>query len=398
MGDITTTAEPPFAQPEAARYLAHERFHRRFVLPATADYPELQVSYADVGRLPPPPPKEPEVTITSSDSHPTILFIPGMFASRYLSVWMHPIAEKVGVRVLVVDRPGMGHSTNVPLDQRLNVWIELVLALLAYLQIRQVSLVSHSAGTIYLLNTLSRCRGILHQDNPLAVMVAPWVDPSHSRVTTMLMLQSFPSSLFGIYHHIPKMINTGGRAFGRLADMFPASSGSGLIAGGVPSDLDPVQRNRQRLDTEYGLSVAVQQELQALVQKSMFGESLSGADSEALFCLRKGPEGLWGECDDYADAVRKLVDLERSRQNNRDLGVVGRGKKRGLTVHAYFAETDAMIGKKGQTYFEICWNGQGHNFDDVVQFRSTTVKDTDHDSVVLSVEVLEQIFLLVKEA
>ncbi|KAM7215859.1 hypothetical protein V8F06_008715 [Rhypophila decipiens] len=295
MDDITTTAEPPSAQTEATRYLAHERFHRRFVLPATADHPQLQVSYADVGRLPPPPPKEPEVTKTSSDSHTTILFIPGMFASRYLSVWMHPIAEK---------GPGMGHSTNVPLDQRLNVWIELVLALLAHLQIRKVSLVSHSAGTIYLLNTLSRCRDLLHPENPLAVMV-------------------------------------GGRAFGRLADMFPASSGSGLIAGGVPSDSDPIQRNRQRLETE-------------------FGENLVGADSEALFCLRKGPEGLWGDCDDYTNAARKLVDLERSRQNNQDPGVVGNGKKRGLTVHAYFAETDAMIGKKGQTYFEDCWNGLVH--------------------------------------
>lgn len=77
----------------AAQYLAQDQFHRRFVLPATADHGELQVSYADVGRAPKP-----------GEDAPTVLFIPGMFASRYLSVWMHAIAEKLGVRVLIVDR------------------------------------------------------------------------------------------------------------------------------------------------------------------------------------------------------------------------------------------------------------------------------------------------------
>jgi hypothetical protein len=79
----------------AAEYIAQDRFHRRFILPATADHGELQVSYADVGT-----PKQGE----DGTHYPTILFIPGMFASRYQSVFMHAIAEKLGVRVLVVDR------------------------------------------------------------------------------------------------------------------------------------------------------------------------------------------------------------------------------------------------------------------------------------------------------
>ena len=82
----------------AAEYIAQDRFHRRFILPATADHGELQVSYADVGRS---TPKQGDVDGTH---YPTILFIPGMFASRYLSVFMHAIAEKLGVRVLIVDR------------------------------------------------------------------------------------------------------------------------------------------------------------------------------------------------------------------------------------------------------------------------------------------------------
>jgi hypothetical protein len=80
----------------AAEYIAQDRFHRRFILPATADHGELQVSYADVGCTP----KQGD----HSTHYPTILFLPGMFASRYLSVFMHAIAEKLGVRVLMVDR------------------------------------------------------------------------------------------------------------------------------------------------------------------------------------------------------------------------------------------------------------------------------------------------------
>lgn len=89
--------DSPSPSSRAAQHLAHDRFHRRFALPATDDHGELQVSYADVGCTPEHPGH-------ASQKCPTILFIPGMFASRYLSVSMHTIAEKLGVRVLMVDR------------------------------------------------------------------------------------------------------------------------------------------------------------------------------------------------------------------------------------------------------------------------------------------------------
>lgn len=88
--------DPAVAHEEALRYLSNERFHRRFTLPATADHGELTVSYSDVGRMP-------DAAATGSN-HPTILFMPGMFASRYLGVSFHEIAHKLGVRVLIVDR------------------------------------------------------------------------------------------------------------------------------------------------------------------------------------------------------------------------------------------------------------------------------------------------------
>lgn len=78
---------------KASEYISHERFHRTFELPASEKHGELKVSYADVG-----------CPSNENRASPVILFIPGMFASRFISVSLHTIAVKLGVRVLVVDR------------------------------------------------------------------------------------------------------------------------------------------------------------------------------------------------------------------------------------------------------------------------------------------------------
>lgn len=67
--------------------------------------------------------------------------------------------------------PGMGGSTSVPLEQRLAIWLETVPAILAHLSIEHVTLASHSAGTIYLLNTLYHCRSILPPDKPVVSLL-----------------------------------------------------------------------------------------------------------------------------------------------------------------------------------------------------------------------------------
>lgn len=65
----------------------------------------------------------------------------------------------------------MGNSTDVPLAQRMSTWIETVPRLLAHLDIQHVSLASHSAGTMYLFNTLYHCRDILYPEKPMATVL-----------------------------------------------------------------------------------------------------------------------------------------------------------------------------------------------------------------------------------
>lgn len=199
----------------------------------------------------------------------------------------------------------------------------------------------------------------------------------------MQMVQNLPTSIFGVWHHMPKIASASGTAFDKISKFLPSSSGVNAV------ETPPLERNRQRIERDYGLPEELQKELQAQTLKSMLRENMVGADSEALCCVRKGPAGLWGDCDDYVLFVRKLAELERGRRAE-DSG----GNREKLRISAYFAETDAMIGKRGQSYMEDCWKGSGEGeFQDVLGFTTTTVKETDHDSVVQSVEVLKQIFL-----
>lgn len=85
-----------------AGLVGSDRMHRELTIPATATHEALTVSYADVGRPPAGPPAPGGGPGT--DDGPTVLFVPGMFASRYIGVYLHAVAEELGVRVLVVDR------------------------------------------------------------------------------------------------------------------------------------------------------------------------------------------------------------------------------------------------------------------------------------------------------
>jgi hypothetical protein len=123
---------------------------------------------------------------------PAILFIPPMFGSRWFVLEMDKLARDSGVRVVFPERyvphcthrtttessvsdlqcrPGMGGSTPVSLDMRMQVWLETVPVLLGKVNIRYVSIVTHSAGGVYTLNTLAKLRSILDPKAPYVALL-----------------------------------------------------------------------------------------------------------------------------------------------------------------------------------------------------------------------------------
>ncbi|KAJ4397542.1 hypothetical protein N0V93_001773 [Gnomoniopsis smithogilvyi] len=361
----------------ALDFVKDDRMHRELTLPATATHKALNVSYADVGRLPG------DSRAGSVVDHPTILLIPGMFASRFLALTLHAIAEKLGVRVLIVDRPGMGLSTNVPLGQRIPIWVDLVPYLLQHLGIKHVSLVSHSAGTTFLLNTLQDCRNVLHPDRPFVALLAPWVDPEHSKNTAMQAARLIPAGAFGVWNLLPKarpVFATSGNFFTGLSNAVFGPSSQG----------DEQTKNSSRLEADYGVPRQVQSRLGDLVFKSTFAENTVGANSEALLCLKKGPEATWGACQNYDVYFKRLHENEKQRSAS-----VGSDQTRAkLRIRAYFAESDAMIGKKGNVYLTDCIKGGSEVLaSDAIDFEASTIIGTDHDTLLGRIDVLEEIFV-----
>jgi hypothetical protein len=207
----------------------------------------------------------------------------------------------------------------------------------------------------------------------------------------MQLAQYIPQPAFKLWHHIPRFFVT-------QATPVLASSGAALRKISAPSsglisssrsqeeaDRTFLEANYRRVEREYGVPVKDQEELVQLAVNYMFAENTVGANSEALQCLRKGEGREWGAVDDYAGCIKGLVEREGDRGREE-----GRQDERGLRVRVYHAATDAMVGRKGQEYFEGCWRGAGEG----VEFDARRVEGTDHDTVSQAAEIWEEIFAL----
>lgn len=87
-------------------FAAQSRFHQRFELPATANHGPLAVTYADIG-----PRQTEDAGSNGQDNYtiqkeatPTILLIQGMAGTRLFSCLTDHLANKIGVRILIIDR------------------------------------------------------------------------------------------------------------------------------------------------------------------------------------------------------------------------------------------------------------------------------------------------------
>lgn len=107
----------------------------------------------------------------------------------------------------------------------------------------------------------------------------------------------------------------------------------------------------------------------------------SGISADSLLCIQRGGKD-WGVCSSLPSAITLLRDHSQGA----------------FTVKVYFAETDVMIGRGGQRYFEKCWRDGNVEGEGSVKFEAKIVEGTDHDNIPSTEkEVIGDVFREIKK-
>ncbi|KZL65040.1 interferon-induced gtp-binding protein mx2 [Colletotrichum incanum] len=364
---------------DPVKFLNDGRFNQTFTLPAGPNRPDpFQVTYSDYGYR----------DLENPEREHVLLFCGPLMSSRHLHIAKDALAKKHRVRIINPDRPGFGGTTSVPAADRVRVWLEIVPALLRHLGIRHVSVASHSAGTIYALNTLLYLRRILSPTRPYVALITPWVHPSRSGVSLMRAAGGLPEAVLGQFHTVAGFFQRNlapvtGLSSAAVSGMMPGFRAvSGLLPALQTSPTPPVaEASASRRMARF------EEEIWQQIIKKVYAENVQGLSEEAILLLKRAehPEcwGAWGDHD-------RFVTLLAEGEGNLDVGVVSDGAR--LKVEVYFAEADNMIGTGGGPgWFKDCWRAERRS--ERIDFSSCVVPLSEHDSIVsLGFDVFERIF------
>lgn len=356
-------------------FLCDRRFHRQYTF---ADgETKRRITYADYGD-------------TASTS--VVLFFGGLMGARYSYSPLDQLAREHKVRIIHPDRPGIGGSDPVAIETRIPTYIGMIPHLLNHLGIQHVALASHSFGTIYLLNTMLAYPHLLHPHKPYVAFFAPWVHPEHTGIRHLQAAEMLPAGMIGKFSSLAQFIN------GSMAPLTGMSVGlSNVVANSFtasqPQSIAPEAQRPPRPQDESGSTeghhsndidmndAAVIRELRDLIPTFLFAENVDGSGQDAQLCLRKPrsipwcvPSRHWNDID---DAVRQLDDIIVVEQTQNR-------KRRAWHVEAFHAETDSMVGKKGQPWFDGCWkrNDATNPYpSSAVKYDTQIVSRSDHDFI-----------------
>ena len=248
------------------------------------------------------------------------------------------LARVNGVRIINIDRPGFGGSTEVDAPDRVAAWLEIVPALLKHLDVPYVSIVCHSGGLIYALNTVLHLRHLLHPTRPYLAICAPWIHPSHSGVSLLHLATTLPDSVLCRFDSVARFFTKVERFTGSATYCLGSDSG-----GDWEDELRPDLLDR------------------------VFGESVQGLSQEAMLLLKRTPKpDCWGSWLDIDSFVPLLDTVERNYPGSP------------LRIQVFYAESDLMVGTSdGPTWFDNCWKKRDSDMD----FSSCVVPGTDHDRI-----------------
>lgn len=203
-------------------------------------------------------------------------------------------------------------------------------------------------------------------------MIAPWVPIAHSGATLTTIAAKFPISLLDYWAGLNTFINN---------KILPSASWSGgiisstaaLLSSFASTDVPGAETSTSTTPFEqYGFDEDTAKLIKEFSSKYQFAESTTGANEEAKLCLRKCDDADWGEAADYSGCIRKIA-VNEAALGSREPNAAK------VSVEAFFGGSDIMIAKRGQKYFEQCWQSDG--VEGKVDFTTSTFPEANHDSL-----------------
>lgn len=355
---------------EVLEFLCSIRLHRLFTY--TSEDNIYRTSYSDYG---------------SGSSSNVVLFFGGLLGGRLSYTPLDTLARRHNIRIIHADRPGIGASTPVCIEERIPAYLEMIPKLLAHLGIEHVSLAAHSFGTIYAINFLLLYPQLVHPERPYVAFWAPWVSPGHSGVKHLQAAGLLPASVIGKFSGLASFVNSSvmpvlGMSSGlssRVSSSFKSSTSARSVTDGPPAvSSDTIgassETNVCTLDLD---DPGVVKELCDLLPTLIFAENIDGAGQDAQLCLRKPRSVPW------STATQPWADIDDAARRLRGIIADDPCSERIWTVDVFHAETDVMVGEKGQNWFDGCWQNDraGANEDDRIVYRRQAVEGSDHDFV-----------------
>lgn len=339
------------AKKAAIERLCNICYHQCLWLPATEKHGKLRVTFATTSNF-------------NNEALPVMLFIPPQVSTRWHITSMDHLAQVAGVRVICADRPGFGGSEQVALDLRVDVWLETVPLLLRKLNVQHVSLCCHSAGSVFLLNTLHQHRDIFDPRAPTAILIAPWVGADEAHTISSTVLAKLPVPVMRGQHGLLRVIRKINPSL-----QWSSAVSSSLFKSAMPAD-EMTEQDPSIEAERYGCDAETAEEISKVHSEYLWAEGMRGVNDEGLFCVHKSGPGSWGAADDFEKCIREVAEHEKQLSSERK-----------LNIRAFFAESDILVGKNGQKFFENCFEQTGVR--EVIDFESSMKKGTNHESVII---------------
>ncbi|KAJ0424533.1 hypothetical protein BJY00DRAFT_243609 [Aspergillus carlsbadensis] len=177
----------------------------------------------------------------------------GMGLTRYLMAFYDELARSLGLRLVTLDRPGVGESGPYVTDVGTPLsWPDDVAIVCNHLKVTKFSILAHSAGAIYALATALRIpqhiRGRIH-------LLAPWIPPSQlSNIGSYKT--PVPSNAVPYSHRILRALPT---SFLKIANSSFMSATSASLTSSLPKSPRRSKRRATMKDGSHPISLDAQQ-------------------------------------------------------------------------------------------------------------------------------------------